>query len=156
TEFAEVRTVLGQDRELLPPADDRTVYVEFAAKYLELRHFAPAELPVFFPGIADFKEIDDILREDVDAAAILAATRLQGAPEPTPADHAAEGESPPNGQPASPPTPEASRVLQAEADSAAARGNLVRAAILRTRALIGTPPEAAVNTELELLVGRLQ
>ena len=155
TEFAEIRTVLGQDRELLPPGDDRTVYVEFAATYLELRYFAPAELPVFFPGIADFKEIDAVLAEDVDAAAILAATRLPGAPEPTTDDHAAEAAAP-NGQPPAPPTPEASRGLNAAADSAAARGNLVRAAILRARALSGAPPEAAANTELDLLFGRLQ
>ncbi len=40
-EFEEIRLVLRQEDYLLPPKDDRTVYVEFAAVYLELRYFVP-------------------------------------------------------------------------------------------------------------------
>ena len=40
-EFDEIRAVLRQDGYLLPPRDDQTVYREFAAVFLELLHFAP-------------------------------------------------------------------------------------------------------------------
>ena len=42
TEFDAARAVLRQENYLLPPRDDRSVYVEFAAVYLELRHLCAA------------------------------------------------------------------------------------------------------------------
>ena len=48
--FDEIRTVLGQEEMLLPPRSDESIYVEFAATYLELRRFAPSFLPRYFPG----------------------------------------------------------------------------------------------------------
>ena len=48
-EFEEIRAVLTQDLFLLPESDDRDVYVEFAAVYLETRCFAPSVLPAMFP-----------------------------------------------------------------------------------------------------------
>src|SRR5947209_16990725 len=56
-EFEEIRTILVQDGYLLAGADDRAVYVEFAAVYLEMRYFAANLLPNFFPGIRDFQVI---------------------------------------------------------------------------------------------------
>ena len=81
-EFEEVRAVLEQEGFLLPPRDERAVYIEFAAVALELRHFAPGLLACYFPAIENWPAIDEILAEDVDAAALLAATRLPGAAEP--------------------------------------------------------------------------
>src|SRR5262249_28158962 len=45
TAFNEVRSVLRQEHFLLPPGDDRTVYEEFAALFLELRYFDHRLLP---------------------------------------------------------------------------------------------------------------
>src|SRR5262249_29255061 len=89
-EFDEIRTVLRQEKALLAPGDDRTVYTEFAAFALELRFFDPVRLHGCFPAIADWKDVDALLAEDVDAEALFAATRPQGAPEPEVAH--AEGE----------------------------------------------------------------
>jgi hypothetical protein len=84
-EFAEAGAVLRQEHFLLPPGDARGVYEEFAAVYLELRHFAPHQLPLYFPACADFASVDATLALDVDGAALFAATRLEGAPDPAPA-----------------------------------------------------------------------
>src|SRR5438132_991455 len=67
-EFDEIRTVLRQEKFLLPPRDDRTAYEEFAAVFLEMSFFAASLLPRYFPAIDDFSRILDILAEDVDAA----------------------------------------------------------------------------------------
>ncbi len=166
TQFNEIRTVLRQERYLLPPHDDRTVYEEFAALYLELRFFATPLLPRYFPAIEDFDRIDVILNEDVDAAALFKATRLEGAPDPVwltddpdqgdttiaPADttHIWTGSD------------KAYQDFVNAADKAAARGNCVRAAIQRTRAARVAPPvlvrEAQANADAQLnrLVDRLQ
>src|SRR5206468_3393973 len=77
-EFAEARLVLRQEHFLLPPGDDATTYEEFAALYLELRHFAPDKLPRYFPDL-DAAAAERVLAEDVDAEALLRATRLPGA-----------------------------------------------------------------------------
>ena len=166
TEFYEIRTVLRQERYLLPPHDDRTVYEEFAALYLELRFFATPLLPRYFPAIDDFDRIDRILREDVDAAALFSAKRLEGAPDPVwmlddpdqgdttaalaDTTHIWTGSDKPY------------QDLVSRADKAAARGNCVRAAIQRTRAARVAPPilipEAQDNAAADLnrLVERLQ
>ena len=81
-EFEEIRAVLEQEAFLLPPRDDPAVYVEFTAVALELKCFAPGLLACYFPAIEDWPTIDKILAEDVDDAALLAATRLPGAPDP--------------------------------------------------------------------------
>src|SRR5262249_34895831 len=82
TEFDAIRDVLRQENFLMPPRDDRTAYIEFAALYLELRQFAPSLLPRYFPGLTDLAAIDALLAEDVDAAAVLARSRPPGAPSP--------------------------------------------------------------------------
>ncbi len=82
TEFDEATAVLRQEHFVLPPADARTLYEEFAAVYLELRSFAPHRLPVYFPTCAHLETIDATLALDVDAAGLFAATRLEGAADP--------------------------------------------------------------------------
>jgi hypothetical protein len=166
TEFDAIRTVLRQENFLMPPRDDRTAYVEFAALYLELRHFAPALLPRYFPGLTDQAATDALLAEDVDAAQVLAHTRPPGAPDPAavcrpngaaprPRDHADEG-------PTGPPSEPEYRRLVARADQARAVGNVVRAAILRMQAagvaLPGRERGArnAARAELAVLVDRLR
>src|SRR5438270_405621 len=79
--FAEIRTVLRQERFLLPPQDDAAVYEEFAALYLELANFAPTLVPHCFPAIDDYTRIDQLLAADVDGPGLLGATRPAGAPD---------------------------------------------------------------------------
>ena len=82
TEFDEATAVLRQEHFLLPPGDARTTYEEFAAVYLELRYFAPHLLPLYFPACTRLETIEAVLAEDVDAAGLFAATRLEGAADP--------------------------------------------------------------------------
>ena len=139
-EFDEVRAVLRHENYLLPPADDRSVLVEFAAVYLELRRFAAHLVPHYFPAIEDFGAIDRLLAEDLDSGALFAATRPAGAPSPGTAEVLEVQTSPRPGreEPSSivgrTPGPEFDR-LSTWADAAASRGNHVRAAILRARAV---------------------
>jgi hypothetical protein len=166
TEFDAIRDVLRQENFLMPPRDDRTAYVEFAALYLELRHFAPGLVKRYFPGLDDPAGIEALLAEDVDVAEVLAHTRLPGAPDPAtlvkpeaesrPRDRTAE--APPPGRPSE----SDYRHLVAAADKARAVGNVVRAAILRMRAaglaLPGRERGArnAAQAELAILVDRLR
>ncbi len=150
--FAEVRDVLSRDRCLLPPEDDRSVYEEFAATYLELRHFSPGLVSVYFPGLPPREEVDALLAEEVaDAGALFARTRPPGAPDPTPPDEGQSDEA-----------HDYYRRLDRSAAAAAERGNDVRAAILHTRAARVAPPalspeaKAAAKRDLDRLVGRLR
>jgi hypothetical protein len=164
-EFAEARAVMRQDKFLLPPYDDATAYEEFAAFYLELSHFAAALLPRYFPAIEDFGRVDQVLAEDVDAAALFAATRLAGAPEPNGAvddlDHADEPAQPAEKSEGWPGSDRPYLDLVHRADRAAAAGNVVRAAIRLARAARVAPPAAASEanaraaTDLDYLVERL-
>jgi hypothetical protein len=74
-EFDEVRAVLHQENLGIPPVDERGVYVEFVALYLELSRFAPRAVEHTFPAIADggFDRVDKIVARDRDVVARLAA-----------------------------------------------------------------------------------
>jgi hypothetical protein len=165
TAFAEAREVLRQENFLLPPRDDRRAYEELAAVYLELRCFAPHRLTAYFPALAASGAADRLLAEDVDAAGLFAATRLEGAADPAPATPAAEeGEArtPDDAPPALATRPDeaAFKRLTAEAKWAEARGNDVRAAVLRVRAALraadGGEARAAAGASVGRLVDRLQ
>lgn len=78
TEFDEVRAILRHDDMVMPPGDDREVYVEFAASYLELQHFAPNLLVTTFPGLSTYELVDQALALDVDAGPLLTEGRPQG------------------------------------------------------------------------------
>src|SRR5262249_3676712 len=84
-EFDEIRAVLRQEKYLLDPHDPVSVYVEFAALYLELRHFAPHLLAHYFPTVPHPGPVDRVLAEDLDGESLAADTRPEGAPDP--ADH---------------------------------------------------------------------
>jgi hypothetical protein len=166
TEFHEVRSVLLQENYLLPPQDDRSAYVEFAAVYLELRYFAAAHLRHYFPTLSRPEAIDALLAEDVDAAALFAATRPAGAPDPQALPVAdlgePEEEAPGPVEDEAAPLPEAAyNRLRRRALRAAGVGNVVRAALLETRAAAaagrrGDEAAAAAGREVERLTGRLQ
>jgi hypothetical protein len=158
TEFEEIRTVLHHEKTLLPPEDDRTVYVEFAAFTLELRFFDPIRLHAYFPAISDWKDVNELLAGDVEAEPLFLATRPQGAPlpefAPAETDEEAGEEGPPAGDAHSGTPPAAEPVQQSEAEAAAGRGNLVRAALLRARTAM--PAGAALNLLTECLRDALE
>jgi len=81
-EFDEIRNVLRQDRFLLPPYDDTSAYVEFAAVYLGIRYFHPYLVASFFPALESLEKVDAVIAQDIDAEEILERTCLPGAPEP--------------------------------------------------------------------------
>jgi hypothetical protein len=167
-EFEEIRAVLGQDGYLLPPGDDRTVYTEFAAVYLELRYFAAALLPHYFPGIARYDRIDAVLAQDVNGDQLFAATRPAGAGDPVVREEPSGDETDswvpptPAALPAEKPPPGRFGKLIRRAKRAAKVGNLVRAAILRTRAVEVAPLKRKDETlggaraEVKRLAERLQ
>ncbi|HEV3117784.1 MAG TPA: hypothetical protein VGY58_12065, partial [Gemmataceae bacterium] len=140
TEFDEIRGVLKQEDFLLPPKDDRQAYVEFVALFLDLRHFAPTLLLRYFPALRDRPDVQEILAQDVDIDALLRETRPQGAPEPAaiPTSVTAAAARQPELENHSAlnhrPSPGAYRRLLEKADRTRARGNSVRAAILRRQA----------------------
>jgi hypothetical protein len=176
TEFHEAAAVLRQERFLLPPGDAATTYEEFAAVYLELRFFAPDMLPLYFPACSRLETIDAVLAEDVDAGRLFTDTRLEGAPDPAapPVPSLAdekealvqstddENFSPPSLPLLTSDTPRAYRRLLQRADKASRRGNMVRAAIFRMRAVRlaptgqANPTRAAAQREIERFSRRLQ
>ncbi|HWE37927.1 MAG TPA: hypothetical protein VG406_15260 [Isosphaeraceae bacterium] len=166
TEFDEARHVLRADGDLLPPRDDRGAFEEFAARYLELRSFAPASLPDVFPGLRDVEAVDAVLGEDLDAGGILATSRPPGAPEPVfePAREDEEDEPEPEPYPVEPEGRSERQywTLMRAAERAEGRGNAVRAAILRTKAARRAAPGHAgrarseARDDLEGLARRLR
>ena len=144
TEFDEIRAILRHDGLVMPPADDREVYIEFCALYLELRYFAPGLLVTTFPGVVEHERVAATLASDVDVAPLLeehrppevgplASTRhLDGTSMPSfsaPPQFAAGDSS--QQKPVS--TKAHGRLLR-RASKARTRGNDVRAALLCARA----------------------
>jgi hypothetical protein len=176
SEFAEIRSVLRQEDYLLPPKSDLTVYVEFLAVYWELRYFLPGFLRTYFPSLEDLAAVEDLLRRDVDGEALLAVTRPAGASDPSFPSDVPRGEralmidrldepqppSPPRRLPARKRSDRIATALMAKADRVSKLGNLVRAAILRTRAARYANADLALaardraRTELGRLARRLQ
>jgi hypothetical protein len=164
TEFEEIRAVLRQEGLLLPPRDDRTVYIEFAALYLELRYFAHTLLPRYFPAVQQFDCIDQLLAEDVDADALFARTRPAGAFDPVPPPEAApDGDDEDESVPESPVVSGGNYDSLMERSSEVARvGNLVKAAILKARAAHRAVGEqqaraaAGAAADLDVLTERLR
>ncbi|NUQ62048.1 MAG: hypothetical protein HUU20_06150 [Pirellulales bacterium] len=146
--FNEIRSILLHEGRLAAGADPWSALVEFAAVYLELKHFASGLLPRFFPAADDDIPIDAVLAEMIDSDGLYAATRPRGAEPPD----LAEGDdgSPAVLDPGELPASRGRRMrsLQAyrrlldRADAAAARGNLVRSCILLQRARQRAPDGA--------------
>ena len=136
--FREAAFVLHKERALAPGADDAETYGEFAATYLELLHFEPWMLHWYFPA-AEAERVLTVVSEDVDAAALLERTRLPGAAEPA--------QEPPGEEEDDSAVPVADtfkerpdkdrnkgKAILQRAQAAEARGNDVRAALMRVRA----------------------
>lgn len=174
SEFEEIRSVLKQEDYLLPTRTDLTVYVEFVAVYLELRYFVPSFLRSYFPSLSDFHRIDELLRRDVDGEMLLTQTRPVGASDPVILVEVPSAErlidrldeaqplARPSRLPARKRSDRQATALLRQADHAAQLGNLVRSAILRTRAartahneLSSTLREQA-GVDIARLVQRLQ
>lgn len=173
-EFDEIRAVLRHDDLLLPPGGDREAYTEFAALYLELRHFAPRLIRRVFPSLTSFGRVDETVAADVDGAALLELCRPEGAaPLEDVARTARDTSTPTYSAPAALPTlrffapkapsnQEIARLIAA-ADAARKRGNNVRAALLRLTAATGAISgereaiaiRAAARKDLEQLNDRL-
>ena len=165
----EIRTVLSQEDMLLPPRDDRTVYMEFAAVYWELQYFAPSMLPRYFPSLNGAGDVDAILAQDLEVSHLYRATRPLGAPDPQDQpvpeeleEWPAVQDEPEDGDPREDrPSERQYHRWMERADRAASAGNLVRAAILRTRAAHVATRKAAMRartaakSDLNRLIRRL-
>lgn len=140
TEYNEIRAVLSQENFVPRTADEKTIYCEFAALYLELKYFFSNLRSLYFPAIGDFARIDALLAMDVDSEELFGETRLAGAPEPVIRSDDSSDE------------PEDYYwQLVHVARRAAKAGNTVRAAILRTKAVRVAPVDLAVQAKAEAL-----
>jgi hypothetical protein len=172
SEYAEIRSVLQRDEMLLPPRSDLSVYVEFAALFLELWYFAPEQIGWYFPSLRDTGSIALLLQEDLDHVALYKATRIKGAAELTDLRRGEDGWQASASEPGphveildldplkrSPP---AYWRLLARAERVGSVGNLVKAAILRKKASRQALPdrvrgaESLAHAELERLARRLR
>jgi hypothetical protein len=151
TEFEEIRSVLQQENCLLPPQDDLSVYIEFAAVYLELRYFRTNLRGTYFPALRDFQAVDQLLARDVDADLLFRETRLPGAPHPVILTDTSSDES-----------QDYYWRLMRTAERAGREGDAVRAAIVRTRAARVAPvalmqhTRAKARADLEFLTRHMQ
>ncbi len=177
--------MLRQERFLLPPYDDMSVYIEFAAVYLGMRFFKPFLLASFFPALRSLEAVDQLIAQDIDSARLLEATRLPGTPEPDELreaarraseefdadplagvfDHAEEPHGHdhlPHRIPAGQRSERKYQNWSQRAARHAARGNFAGAAIRRARAEAWAPRERAAEAATALreavdrLVERLQ
>ncbi len=132
TRFDEIRSVLRHEEAVIPPVSQAAVLEEFAVWWLELTHFDPMMLPVWFPALAGRQDVAELLSELVDVPRLLEETRLPGA-ERQPAD--LDGPAPPKFdvpvETGAIGDPEISRLAALRVSR---RGNNVRAAILFARA----------------------
>lgn len=155
----EARTVLEEEGLTGVGSDAQRELVELAATWHELARFSPDQLARWFPSLTARPEVEALFDALVPAAAILARTRLEGAPEPaapasTQTDVSPEDEV---GEATRPANPARARALIASARDARAKGHDVAAAIFAYRARRGLPDEAATaeTTALASLGRRL-
>ena len=179
----EIRNVLRQERFLLPPYDDPSLYVEFAAVYLGIRYFQPYLTASFFPALESLEKVDEVIAQDIHAETILDVTRLPGTPEPEELreaareaaeafdadplerffDHAEDSrERAAHWGRGRHRSEDKYQLWSQRAERQAARGNLAGAAIRRARAEYWAPREQAAEAATALrkdvhgLVDRLQ
>lgn len=81
-EFDEAHAVLRSELRLLDPASRVEAYCEFCAVWLELRHFSPDLLPVWFPSLKGSDDVDAIAGQSLPADDLFTRTRLYGAAPP--------------------------------------------------------------------------
>ena len=159
--FAEVHEVLRQEDYLFEGDGLVSIWTEFAAVFLELYHFSPRRIAQFFPAIEDPKRVYDDLTQDIDAEKIFHETRLAGADVPD-----LHGEEQAVAEAAAfvdrDTTSTAPGVLRLRAEVVARKGNVVRAALTRLRAIERLPASQAgvlraeARHDIKTLVDRLQ
>src|SRR4029453_11960994 len=96
----------------------------------------------YFPTMEDFERVDAVVGDLVDGAVLYQATRLAGAPEPVmtrPHEDDAPAQSAEVVPAAAAPDAAQCRRLLERAARVSARGNVARAAILRTSAAAVAP-----------------
>ncbi|HEY3788732.1 MAG TPA: hypothetical protein VGL71_07750, partial [Urbifossiella sp.] len=151
TAFEEARNVLIQDGLLTNHADDRTVYAEFAAYFLELKHFNPALIAISFPSLPPAGAVEAVMGRDIDGAALCRRTRPPQAPDPAPKTDDQSDES-----------HDFFHRLMRQARRASQSGDTVGGAILHTRAARVAPGSQTgaareeAREDLHRLVERLQ
>jgi hypothetical protein len=168
SQFDEIHAVLRHEKFLLHPAEYEATYIEFAAVYLEFRHFSPGWLSTYFPSLEHWDEIDAILAEDVDGESLFENTRPPGAAPPqreveaVPEDASTDWADQEAAAATTEPHEKTYRKYIARAEKASARGNAVKAAVLRMWAARYAPADEVAETsdgalaELDALVERLQ
>jgi hypothetical protein len=81
-EFDEAHFVLRSEQRLTNPESRIEAWREFVAVYLELKHFEPDLLPIWFPSIAGSPRLEATFAEDINAVEIFQRTQLYGATKP--------------------------------------------------------------------------
>ena len=71
TQFDEIRAAIQHMGRVAQPDDDRAIYCEFIATYLELQHFDPDGFLATFPHQSDHPHIAGIVLGQVDETDIL-------------------------------------------------------------------------------------
>jgi hypothetical protein len=155
----EIRFVLESEQLAAPEMGDVDLFRVFAAVYLDLDQFTAHAAGEFFPALPPGHAVRDALAEDLPVRALFEGARPSGAAD-------TEHEPAPDERRAIPPVPPelihkggASRLLQ-RATEAEEKGNVVRAAILRTQAAAvpgadRASAEAGARAALRKLVDRL-
>src|SRR5262249_4144511 len=98
-----------------------SVYAEFVAVYLELRHFDPGILPLYFPSIPENSGVAASLEEDIGAKTLFQTTRLRNAADPLAPGNDRETSQP--GVSEKKPAPGDTRAAEKRAAVAATAGN---------------------------------
>jgi hypothetical protein len=147
-EFAEAQAVLLRDEHLFPSPTELETYVEFVCQYLDFRYYSPDSLPAYFPAVRDWDAVARCVADDIDHARIherLQASELcRAAADASGKFDQLERSAPAGGPAPSTPLPTADfRRWQSQAESAAALGNCVKAALIHTRAALRASPELA-------------
>ncbi|MCU0705004.1 MAG: hypothetical protein MUF18_13590 [Fimbriiglobus sp.] len=128
-EVATAEAVFRLRPGIVTPSDPTLAeqYAAFVGEFLTLRRFAPEVLAFTYPSI-DAAVVERLAAKDLNAEELFVRTRPEGATEP------GELATSPNLSEQWSATPDSTpEVLLDRANKAAATGNLVRAAVLRTR-----------------------
>jgi hypothetical protein len=92
-EFDEAHFVLRNELRLVDQESRIEAWREFVALYLEMKHFEPDLLTVWFPSVVERPQIDEVLARDINAAEILKRTQLYGATSPDLTPHVVRDEA---------------------------------------------------------------
>ncbi|MGC6419284.1 MAG: hypothetical protein ACON3Z_19330 [Bradymonadia bacterium] len=130
TQFDEIRAAIQHMGRVAQPDDDRAIYCEFIATYLELRHFDPDGFLATFPHQSDHPHIAGIVLGQVDEADILNACRPALCAGMPPSAEKTTAPVMPQRAPLSPVSERTASNLRAIAGTFRDKGNAARTAIL--------------------------